>query len=66
MFIDFYGNAKTPFLLNATVKYHLKSFPNTEVIEELKEILYVDDWLSGRTVLKKLLISSKKLRVFWH
>ncbi|XP_037778187.1 uncharacterized protein LOC119574962 [Penaeus monodon] len=42
-----FGNTCSPFLLNATIKYHLQSFPNTEVIEELKENLYVDDWLSG-------------------
>ncbi|XP_063607690.1 uncharacterized protein LOC134782212 [Penaeus indicus] len=34
-----FGNTSSPFLLNATI--------NTEVIEELKENLYVDDWLSG-------------------
>ncbi|XP_037775537.1 uncharacterized protein LOC119572501 [Penaeus monodon] len=48
-----FGNTCSPFLLNATIKYHLQSFPNTEVIEELKENLYVDDWLSGQTVLKR-------------
>ncbi|XP_063601659.1 uncharacterized protein LOC134777731 [Penaeus indicus] len=42
-----FGNTSSPFLLNATIKHHLQSFPNTEVIEELKENLYVDDWLSG-------------------
>ncbi|XP_037775533.1 uncharacterized protein LOC119572496 [Penaeus monodon] len=42
-----FGNICSHFLLNATIKYHLQSFPNTEVIEELKENLYVDDWLSG-------------------
>ncbi|XP_063590241.1 uncharacterized protein LOC134767126 [Penaeus indicus] len=42
-----FGNTSSPFLLNATIKHHLQSFPNTEAIEELKENLYVDDWLSG-------------------
>ncbi|XP_071544498.1 uncharacterized protein [Panulirus ornatus] len=42
-----FGNKSSPFLLNATVKHHLKSFPDSEVIAELKDNLYVDDWLSG-------------------
>nr|XP_027223343.1 uncharacterized protein LOC113815478 [Penaeus vannamei] len=42
-----FGNTSSPFLLNATIKYHLQSYPDTEVVKELKENLYVDDWLSG-------------------
>ena len=42
-----FGNKCSPFLLNATVKYHLKQYESTPVIEELEENLYVDDWLSG-------------------
>ena len=42
-----FGNASSPFLLNATIRYHLGCFENTRVVSELKENLYVDDWLSG-------------------
>ncbi|XP_066958131.1 uncharacterized protein [Macrobrachium rosenbergii] len=42
-----FGNKSIPFLLNATIKHHLKSYPNSEVVEELNSNLYVDDWLSG-------------------
>ena len=42
-----FGNKSSPFLLNATVKHHLKSFPTSEVVAELQDNLYVDDWLSG-------------------
>nr|XP_027223346.1 uncharacterized protein LOC113815482 [Penaeus vannamei] len=42
-----FGNTSSPFLLNATIKYHLQSYPDTEVVIELKDNLYVDDWLSG-------------------
>ena len=41
-----FGNKSSPFLLNATIKHHLKSFSYSEVIQELNENLYVDDWLS--------------------
>ncbi|XP_066956312.1 uncharacterized protein [Macrobrachium rosenbergii] len=42
-----FGNKSSPFLLNATIKHHLKSYPNSEVVDELNCNLYVDDWLSG-------------------
>lgn len=42
-----FGNKSSPFLLNATVRYHLSLFSSTRVIEELMKNLYVDDWLSG-------------------
>lgn len=42
-----FGNKSSPFLLNATIKHHLESFPSSEIVEELKDNLYVDDWLSG-------------------
>lgn len=42
-----FGNKSSPFLLNATIKHHLQQFSNSEVVQELKENLYVDDWLSG-------------------
>ena len=42
-----FGNRCSPFILNATVKYHLRQFECTHVIKELEDNLYVDDWLTG-------------------
>ena len=42
-----FGVKASPFLLNATIQYHLSKYPDSPVIQELKENLYVDDWLSG-------------------
>ena len=42
-----FGNKCSPFLLNATIKYHLSKYPASRALEELQDNLYVDDWLSG-------------------
>lgn len=42
-----FGNTSSPFLLNATLKHHLSSYPDSVTVQELQENLYVDDWLSG-------------------
>ena len=42
-----FGNKSSPFLLNATIRHHLASLDTTQVVTELQENLYVDDWLSG-------------------
>ncbi|GFR92617.1 phosphatidylinositol 4-phosphate 5-kinase 3 [Elysia marginata] len=42
-----FGDASSTFLLNATIKYHLTQFHDSMVVSELRENLYVDDWLSG-------------------
>jgi hypothetical protein len=42
-----FGVTSSPFLLNATLKHHLATFPPSRVIDELEDNLYVDDWLSG-------------------
>lgn len=42
-----FGNRSSPFILNATIKFHLGKFPATTVVDELSDNLYVDDWLSG-------------------
>ena len=42
-----FGNKCSPFLLNATIKHHLNQFPESQVVKELKDNFYVDDWLSG-------------------
>ena len=42
-----FGVKSSPFLLNATIRYHLRNFESSNVVRELVENLYVDDWLSG-------------------
>ena len=42
-----FGNKSSPFLLNATIKHHLKKFPMSRAVYELENNLYVDDLLSG-------------------
>ena len=42
-----FGNKASPFLLNGTIKHHLSKYESTRVVEELKQNMYVDDWLSG-------------------
>ncbi|XP_042891950.1 uncharacterized protein LOC122266306 [Penaeus japonicus] len=48
-----FGNTSSPFLLNATVKLHLKSQSPSTVVEELRENLYVDDWLTGGNTIEE-------------
>lgn len=42
-----FGIVSSPFLLNATIQYHLSKYEENRLICELKENLYVDDFLSG-------------------
>ena len=42
-----FGNASSPFLLNATIKHHLAKFDKSRTVSELQTNLYVDDWLTG-------------------
>ena len=42
-----FGNKSSPFLLNATIQWHLSQYPTSPVVYELRENMYVDDWLSG-------------------
>ena len=42
-----FGNKSSPFLLNATIQWHLSQYPTSPVVYELRESMYVDDWLSG-------------------
>ena len=42
-----FGNTSSSFLLNATIKYHLSKYPVTEVIQDLKQDMYIDNWMSG-------------------
>ena len=42
-----FGILCSPFLLNATIRYHLSTYPGSPTITELQSNLYVDDWLTG-------------------
>ena len=42
-----FGLTCSPFLLNAVINLHLKSYPSSKTIIELLNNLYVDDFLSG-------------------
>lgn len=42
-----FGNRASPFLLNATISYHLSQYTGSKVIDELSQNMYCDDWLSG-------------------
>jgi hypothetical protein len=42
-----FGNCCSPFLLNATVAYHLSLCEDSPVVRELAENMYVDDFISG-------------------
>ena len=42
-----FGNTSSPFLLNAVVKFHLSRFPQSDLLEELREDIYVDNYLGG-------------------
>ena len=42
-----FGNKGSPFLLNATIKHYLETYPKTKVVTEWLQNLYVDDWLTG-------------------
>mgnify|MGYP000051854145 CR=1 FL=1 len=42
-----FGNKSSPFILNATIKYHLSQCEPSKVVSELEENLYVDDFLTG-------------------
>ncbi len=49
-----FGIKSSPFLLNATIQYHLKNRASTRVVPELLENLYVDDLLSGANSTKEI------------
>ncbi len=42
-----FGVSCSPFLLAATIWYHLSKYPSSFTVQELSENLYVDDFLSG-------------------
>ena len=42
-----FGNACSPFILNAVIKLHLEKYDVDYTVEELKTNLYVDDLLTG-------------------
>ncbi|XP_076055297.1 uncharacterized protein LOC143033698 [Oratosquilla oratoria] len=42
-----FGNVASLLMLNATIKYHLDKYPQTNVVKELKADMYTDNWRSG-------------------
>ena len=42
-----FGNKSSPFLLNACIRTHLNTFPESETRQDLISNLYVDNYLSG-------------------
>ena len=42
-----FGNTCSPFLLNATIKYHLSLYPKSRTVTELLDNLFVDNILTG-------------------
>ena len=42
-----FGNKSSPFLLNATTRYHLSQYLTSPVVEELTTNMYVDNSISG-------------------
>ena len=42
-----FGNTASPWLLNATIKYHLNLYQSNDVIKSLQNDMFVDNWLSG-------------------
>ena len=42
-----FGNTCSPFSLNAVVRFHLSSFPDNEVVQELQDNMYVDNYIGG-------------------
>ena len=61
-----FGNTSSPFLLNATIKYHLSKFTDSKAVNELKTNLFVDDFLSGADITSECcqLYYSTKLVVY--
>lgn len=59
-----FGNKASPFLLNATIKHHLKGYPEDKEIVKLQHNFYVDDFLTGADTDEEaltLLSKSKKI-----
>ena len=48
-----FGNKGSPFLLMATIRHHLSRVPNTQVVQEIIDNLYMDDLLTGTDTEKK-------------
>ncbi|XP_043204898.1 uncharacterized protein LOC122372089 [Amphibalanus amphitrite] len=42
-----FGAACSPFLLIATIQYHLEKYPPSRAVRELQTSLYMDDFVSG-------------------
>ena len=54
-----FGNTASPFMLNAVVRFHLSCFPDSDIVQELKEDIFVDNYLGGADSVEEAI--SKKL-----
>ncbi|GFO46524.1 transposon tf2-9 polyprotein [Plakobranchus ocellatus] len=57
-----FGNASSPFILNAVIKLHLERYEKGRTIAELMTNLYVDDWLTGSVCGDQLLGMMARLK----
>ena len=62
-----FGNTASPFLLNATIRHHLSLYPESPIIKELVDNMFVDNWLSGGDTLEEAFTNHKvALEIFGH
>ena len=59
-----FGNCASPFLLCATIRHHLSTMPQSLVVTELTDNLYMDDWMTGcddEAVAKQMFHDAEKI-----
>ena len=54
-----FGNKSSPFILNAVLRHHLSLYPESELIVDLKNNIYVDNFLSGADSMEEALMKYK-------
>ena len=55
-----FGVTSSPFLLNATIQYHLKKLSHKDLVDNLLKSIYVDDIVSGAQDDKEALFMYKQ------
>ena len=55
-----FGVTSSPFLLNATIQYHLNKYDETPVISSLKEDMFVDNWVTGGDTVEEVTTKYKE------
>ena len=59
-----FGNRASPFLLCATIRHHLSLYPQSLAVTELRDNLYMDDWLTGcdsEALAQKMFLDAQKV-----